>query len=557
MTTIATKTMKSTIYICLYGLILLEGISWKDGRSAVVVADSSAPPTCSVDINEIDPNLVEMKYDVGDGEMTFMAYVEPDISTFYRSNTGDGTDEETKYQKVVPKFNGLAGKFINMSNQRLTFYWESSKNGPSHLMRYYDPFSTGGTGTFPGHRFFLSPEDDKDTRLIEFVVGKYPDNLYVYDPYLVEGDPEQTEKNLKENLSEDERIQYDKWVKTLLFNKAYFNTTGRSYLANYGESFRKPPSHFMWPANYFGEEHWVTTKETHFAEVPPHPKLGKITKAGSARVLKDNDPRILQEYRVPNQTMMNMTLRVLSVAPRVYEIPNFLSEAEVHHIIELAGGIELKQSTTGDVGSNAASRPVSIKEEGRTKTRTSFNSWVPREDSPVIDAIYRRAADLVRIDEALLRPRSMDEYPDLKTKKSIAESLQLVHYGPEQEYTGEVVGVCVLLSCLSSSLFHFLHDHFLTSYMMTKFLGLTTTTKAHHDFGYSNINDNQNGARFATILFYLNEGMEGGETSFPRWVNGETFHKLKVTPEAGKAVLFYSQLPDGNMDDFSQHAAGK
>ena len=49
--------------------------------------------------------------------------------------------------------------------------------------------------------------------------------------------------------------------------------------------------------------------------------------------------------------------------------------------------------------------------------------------------------------------------------------------------------------------------------------------------------------------------MEGGETSFPRWVNGESFHKLKVAPEAGKAVLFYSQLPDGNMDDFSQHAA--
>jgi prolyl 4-hydroxylase len=50
--------------------------------------------------------------------------------------------------------------------------------------------------------------------------------------------------------------------------------------------------------------------------------------------------------------------------------------------------------------------------------------------------------------------------------------------------------------------------------------------------------------------------MVGGETSFPRYVNAESFHKLKVTPEAGKAVLFYSQLPDGNMDDFSQHAAG-
>jgi prolyl 4-hydroxylase len=49
--------------------------------------------------------------------------------------------------------------------------------------------------------------------------------------------------------------------------------------------------------------------------------------------------------------------------------------------------------------------------------------------------------------------------------------------------------------------------------------------------------------------------MEGGETSFPRWVNAETFSELKIRPDVHKAVLFYSQLPDGNMDDYSQHAA--
>jgi len=78
---------------------------------------------------------------------------------------------------------------------------------------------------------------------------------------------------------------------------------------------------------------------------------------------------------------------------------------------------------------------------------------------------------------------------------------------------------------------------------------------AHHDFGYSRIDDPNKGARFATLLLYLNEDMTGGETSFPRWVNAESFDALKVKPEIGKAVLFYSQLPDGNMDDFSQHAA--
>jgi hypothetical protein len=57
------------------------------------------------------------------------------------------------------------------------------------------------------------------------------------------------------------------------------------------------------------------------------------------------------------------------------------------------------------------------------------------------------------------------------------------------------------------------------------------------------------------VLFYLNEGMTGGETSFPRWLNAESAYPLKVKPEVGKAILFYNQLPDGNYDERSQHAA--
>jgi prolyl 4-hydroxylase len=86
-------------------------------------------------------------------------------------------------------------------------------------------------------------------------------------------------------------------------------------------------------------------------------------------------------------------------------------------------------------------------------------------------------------------------------------------------------------------------------------MSLDAEYTAHHDFGFSRIDDRKQGARYATLLLYLNEGMNGGETSFPRWQNAETFNELKVVPEVGKAVLFYSQLPDGNMDDFSHHSA--
>ena len=466
--------------------------------SGLAVAVYAQEQTCSVvDVDEVDPALKEMTYNVGDGEKTTMVYMEPDIKSFYNGNPPAST-------KVVPKFNGLAGKFINLSNQYLRFYWEANAGGQAHLMRHYKPFSAGGSGTFPGHRFFWTPEES-DTRLETHIVGDYPNNIYVYDPYTVKGDVYATEKNLKQ-LTKNERKEYDDWQRTLSFNDQYLNVTGRSYLANY---LRPPPQHFMWRADHFGQEHWITTRETHFTKVPPQDEVEPILISGKKRVLKKGDARLLEQYRDPDQKVMNMTLKVISCAPRAFEIQNFLSPAEVEHILQLAGAIDLADSTTGDVGPGEKNTSP----EKLTKTRTSQNSWVPREKSPIIDAIYRRSADLLRMDESLLRYRSDGELREMTTKKSLGESLQLVHYDKTQEYT------------------------------------------AHHDFGYSRIDDKQQGARYSTLLFYLNDGMSGGETSFPRWVNAETFEALKVTPEAGKAILFYSQLPDGNLDDFSQHAA--
>lgn len=86
----------------------------------------------------------------------------------------------------------------------------------------------------------------------------------------------------------------------------------------------------MWPAEYFGQEHWITTKETHFTSVPPEEKLNKITLYGKKRILRDDRPRLLEEYRDTSTPFLNMTLRVIFVAPRVLEIPNFLSLPEVN-----------------------------------------------------------------------------------------------------------------------------------------------------------------------------------------------------------------------------------
>ena len=338
--------------------------------------------------------------------------------------------------------------------------------------------------------------------MIRFTVQEYPENIYVYDPYHVEGDEKKTKENVNA-LSKKNRENYLTMRKSYLFGLEYKKFTGRSYMANYP---RPPPPHFMWRADHFNQTHWVTTKETRFTSKPPPKDRGKITHYGKSRALQDSDPRILAEYR--EEGNLNMTLKVISCAPRVFEVLNFLSPVEVEHLMELASGEDLSLSTTG-FGENDD-------DEGDVrKTRTSYNSWLERERSPIVDAIYRRAADLMRIDEALLRHRGDGEYPDLGTDTTIAESLQLVHYDPNQEYT------------------------------------------AHHDFGYCDLDEPFQAQRFATLLLYLNEGMEGGATSFPRWTNAETFEELKVVPKIGKAVLFYSQLPDGNMDDLSQHEAKK
>ena len=132
-----------------------------------------------------------------------------------------------------------------------------------------------------------------------------------------------------------------------------------------------------------------------------------------------------------------MTLTAISVVPRVFEIKKFLSNVEVDHILKLAGGIELSRSTVGNVKKDMGNQTATSTNAGevKTDTRTSFNAWLKRSKSPIIDSIYRRSADLMKIDEALFRDRSEDEAPDFPTKRSLAEQLQLVHYFPGQEYT--------------------------------------------------------------------------------------------------------------------------
>lgn len=436
-----------------------------------------------------DRNLHPMEFDIGDGEQTFMAYIAPDVSSFYQQEAGTRDAQ-------VPNFKGLAGKFINLSPEPLRLYWKPYMNAANgHHIADNPPFEATGTATFDGHLFFFASTNDISDVKINFHV-KSGQSIYVYDPYdpVFIGDGEIL-RDLSE-LNQQQLSQYNLQKKNILFGNKYKEFTGRDWLSLFPS--REPPTHFMWDAEYFGQQHIVETYETYFITEPSKHLLSTVKNDGVQQ------QKALKKYRDPNE-ILSLTLTVLSCAPRAFEIKNFLSDVEVDHIMEIATGAKLHVSTVS--GSDGGG--------GHTdNTRTSFNTWMARNKSPIFDSVYRRAADVMNIDEALLRRRSGNERPDLDFTSSIAEDLQLVHYSVGQQYT------------------------------------------AHHDFGHPSTSKHKQPSRFATLLLYLNEeGVEGGHTSFPRYLNAESRGELHIKPEKGKAVLFYSMLPDGNMDDLSQHAS--
>lgn len=63
-----------------------------------------------------DSYLQQMEFDIGDGKETFMAYVPPDVSSFYQ-------EEEGSRKSLEPYFKGIAGKFINLSPDPCRLYW--------------------------------------------------------------------------------------------------------------------------------------------------------------------------------------------------------------------------------------------------------------------------------------------------------------------------------------------------------------------------------------------------------------------------------------------------
>lgn len=338
----------------------------------------------------------------------------------------------------------VSARFRSLSSRVLDLWFDDHQGGLAQgtLRMGVDTTST----SYEGHVYFYTLHGDKSKVLGRHVVNKEQ------TLYLLEDKDYPATKEILDYTAQEVAFMADYWNRTGIQWRSYYGPNGP----------RPPPVLYMWPAEKIGQVHQVTTPFGQWScEGPP------------------------QHCLTPGN--LTLELEVISLQPRAFVIPNFLSAFEAETIISLAQP-KLHKSQIGDMEGGGVLD---------SDTRTSLNTWVSRRENEVTETLYRRAADLLQIDESMLESHTN------------AEDMQVVHYDPGQKYD------------------------------------------AHHDWGVSGYAE----SRYITLLLYLNDKAHpdaGGETAFPKAAGGRG---VRVHPGKGGAVLFYNLLPDGNADDLSLHEA--
>ena len=217
--------------------------------------------------------------------------------------------------------------------------------------------------------------------------------------------------------------------------------------------------------------------------------------------------RVIDLSYLPGETFRgpprNATIETLSLFPLVLSVQGFLDIEECNYIQHKATP-SMKYSEVSlmdqDVG-----RPAS-------DFRTSQSTFLTATNDALLLGIDNRTASLVRI------------------PKTHQEHVQVLRYGYTEKYDA--------------------HCDYFDPSMYQNDPGTLETI--------------ENGARnrLATVFWYLSDVSQGGETIFPRWNKApqpfnfkDCTKGLKVKPQRGKVIIFYSMLADGSLDVLSLHAA--
>jgi len=196
----------------------------------------------------------------------------------------------------------------------------------------------------------------------------------------------------------------------------------------------------------------------------------------------------------------------VSLRPLAFVLSGFLTDAECNYIINYASKRLVPSSLAFMDSSN----------RNEVDVRTSTQTFMERGGSQTILSLEHRAHNLTRL-----------PYEN-------GENIQVVRYEEGQKYGA--------------------HRDFFSANDYQQQPDMLTNV----EYGARN--------RLATLFWYLRSVEKGGETFFPRALNEsgleykpwngdheDCYRGLAVKPVKGNAVLFYSMLPDGRLDERSLH----
>lgn len=168
-----------------------------------------------------------------------------------------------------------------------------------------------------------------------------------------------------------------------------------------------------------------------------------------------------------------------------YEIDNALTPEECDYIINYSRP-KLSKSKVMSLDKN--NKYIDIEDNN---VRTSKQTWLQNDNFKYI------------IDKVTNLVNNNNNNNNYKVKSNQFENIQVVRYEPTQEYK-QHYDICHPKQGAK--------EH------------LRTCQEDYNKY---------NSVRYATVLFYLNDGFEGGETYFPRL-------NKKIKPKKGKALVFFN-----------------
>ncbi|XP_071090187.1 uncharacterized protein [Haliotis cracherodii] len=245
------------------------------------------------------------------------------------------------------------------------------------------------------------------------------------------------------------------------------------------------------------------------------------------------DPQEYGAVKVLNLTKTRTHRRItLAMNPPLFEIPGFLAPDECDHIIRLAQEQGLEDAATA--GWEESVVHTDDLQDVSSRDRTGQTTFLDRRGDPLLAAIEERVSILTELPLTLIKE---------------SEDLQVAHYGTQGHY----------------------HAHFDTDSDWR--LDDPEVKPCCFQIEPPRVGSRCIFCRFATVMMYLNDVEEGGETAFPVAdladpdISAEnenlSFNCYKasvvVKPKKGTAVFWYNNYVDedtgwiGEHDPFSLH----